>query len=155
MILMKLHDSKAGMQQQQQQRLAVLFWHNKTVSWHKGEQIAPTRQKGSHASRKPEVFSLSLSLILSLSLVGYSRLFPKKESCSKKRDAMDSSECQWESSELFMLPVDLGTPRYTPISPAPGPRQPLTCLPFQHKMETVPKVPIKISICDVCAEKKE
>lgn len=31
---------------------------------------------------------------------------------------MDSSECQWESSELFMLPVDLGTPRYTPISPA-------------------------------------
>lgn len=33
---------------------------------------------------------------------------------------MDSSECQWESRELFMLPVDLGTPRYTPIRPAPA-----------------------------------
>lgn len=33
---------------------------------------------------------------------------------------MDSSECQWESSALFMLPVDLGTPHYTPISPAPA-----------------------------------
>lgn len=39
-------------------------------------------------------------------------------------------------------------------SARPWPHQPLTCLPFQHKMETVPKVPIKISICDVCAEGK-
>lgn len=29
----------------------------------------------------------------------------------------DSTECQWESGEPFMPPVDLGMPRYTPISP--------------------------------------
>lgn len=64
---------------------------------------------------------------------------------------MDSSERQWESSELFMLPVDLGTPRHTPISPA-QPQQPLSCLTFRHKMETLPRVPIKISICDIYAK---
>lgn len=45
---------------------------------------------------------------------------------------MDSSEYQWESSKLFMLPVDLGTPRYTPISPAPGsPATHLSAIPTQ------------------------
>lgn len=68
----------------------------------------------------------------SLSLVGYSTLFPKKESSFKKKTAMDSSECQWESSKLFMLPVDLGTPRYTPISLAPAsPATHLSAIPTQ------------------------
>ena len=48
-----------------------------------------------------------------------SSVIPTKKGTSlrkKKNTVMDSSECQWESRELFMLPVDLGTPRYTAIS---------------------------------------
>lgn len=45
---------------------------------------------------------------------------------------MDSSECQWESSKLFILPVDLGMPRYTPISLVPAlPATHLSAIPAQ------------------------
>lgn len=91
----------------------------------------------------------------SVSLVGYSRLFSKKESCLKKkkmpRIPVNASENQASYSCCQLIQARLATHQ----SARPRPRQPLTCLPFQHKMETVPKVPIKISICDVCAEKKK
>lgn len=99
--------------------------------------------------------SLSLSSILLVIL----HFFQRKD----KKNAMDSSECQWDSSELFMLPVDLGMPRYTPISPSPGlASQPLT-RSLTHSLvchsiarwRQRQKVPIKISVCEVSAGKKK
>lgn len=43
---------------------------------------------------------------------------PIKTKALFKKNLNNSTECHWESSKLFMLPVDLSMPRYTPISSA-------------------------------------
>lgn len=129
---MKLHHewmNESMAEIQQQRGSVILFWHYKSARMWVGRKASKL-----HQQNKREVM-LQGKRRYSLSLVGYSRLFFSKERIlfkKKKKTAMDSSECQWESSELFMLPVDLGTPRYTPISPAPAsPATHLSAIPTQ------------------------
>lgn len=135
-----------------------LEYSNNTVQPFHSDMTKNTQKSGGikasklHQENKREVM-LQGGRRYSLPLVGYSRLFPKKESCLKKKMPwipVNASENQASYSCCQLIQARLGTHQ----SARPRPRQPLTCLPFQHKMETVPKVPIKISICDVCAVKK-
>ena len=67
---------------------------------------------------------------------------------------MDSSECQWESSKPFILPVDLGMPRYTPISPVPAlPATHLSAIPVQDGASD--NIPIKYPFVMSVQKKKK
>lgn len=71
-----MNESMAGIQQQH--RLAILFWHYKSTKKWVGIKASKL-----HQQNKREVM-LQGSRRYSLPLIGYSRLFSKKESCLKK-----------------------------------------------------------------------